>query len=147
MTRSPSHQVVLPLEPEDHKKLRKQLIPVIVFSFIIAGIFFLISTFVFKDMGDGFFTEGITLYMMIGFGMFFMGVIGYMIWSFVYDIRHGIKHCIKGTVTDKQLNIQSKGHTGTGNSRSKNTTRYYYIFIDEVKYKIDNAGYNQVLQE
>lgn len=143
MTQTHPRQATLPLEPQDLKKLRKQLIPMLIFPFFVAGIFFLIFTFVFKDLGNGFFVEGVSLYMMIGFGLFFMGIIGYMIWGFFYDIRQGIKYQILGTVTDKQLSISKSSGAGTRSSSSR-TTRSYYIFVDDIKYKMDYAGYNRV---
>ena len=143
MTKASSHAMTLPLDHEDLKKLRKQLIPALVFPFFVAGIFFLIITFVFDDVGNGFLIEGISFYVMIGFGMFFMAIIGFMIWSFVFDIRQGVKHRITGIVTDKQLNISTRSGAGSRNSSSR-TTRYYYIFVDGIKYKMNYSGYNQV---
>ena len=140
----PEHTQKLPLEPQDKQKLLKQLIPVLIFPFIVAGIFFLMFTFVFKNMGSDMLADDIVPYVMAGFGLFFAAIIGYMIWAFIHDIRTGTKHRITGMITDKQLNIQtSHKRTSSGNS-SHRTTRHYYIFIDEIKYKVDYKVYNQV---
>ncbi|MEL6559293.1 MAG: hypothetical protein AAFQ94_13975, partial [Bacteroidota bacterium] len=143
MEKQANHQVQLPLEPQDIKKLRKQLIPVLIFPFFVVGIFYLIFTFVFKN-ADGFLANGIALYVMIGFGIFFLGIIAYIAWAFFYDIRVGVKNRITGLVTDRQLNINTSHRTTSNSKSSTRTTRHYYVFIDDIKYKVGFDTYNSV---
>lgn len=142
MKPSPKHTEELAMESQDLKKLQRQLIPILLFPFLVAGFFFLVFTFVFNKMGDGMMADGIVKYVMIGFGIFFMAIIGYMVWSYFYDIRKGIKYRITGLVTDKKLSI-TRTQSG-GKNKSTKTTRHYYIFIDDVKYNMDYSGYNKV---
>lgn len=144
MEKQANHQVKLPLEPQDIKKLRKQVIPVLVFPFLVVGVFYLIFTFVFKNVGDGFMADGIAFYVMIGFGIFFLGIIAYIAWAFFYDIRKGIKYRITGSVTDRQVDINTSHRTTSNSNSSTRTTRHYYIFIDGTKYKVNFDTYSNV---
>ncbi|MEL7147868.1 MAG: hypothetical protein AAFO69_15955 [Bacteroidota bacterium] len=144
MSNKQKHQTAIPLEPEDLKKLRKQLIPVLIFPFLAGGVFFLIFTFVFKNKTDGLAADGIVLWVMIAFALFFAGILGYMIWSFVYDIRQGIKHRITGVVTDKQMDVQTSQKSTGRHGSSTRTTRSYYVFIDQIRYKMDYSAYGKV---
>ncbi len=135
MNPSPKHTEELAMEPQDLKTLRRQLIPILLFPFLVSGFFFLMFTFVFNKMGEGIMADGVVKYVMIGFGIFFMAIIGYMVWAFFYDIRKGIKYRITGIVTDKTLSVTKT--RGTGKNKRTKTTRHYHIFIDDVKYKMD----------
>ncbi len=130
------------MDSQDRKEIRRKLIPILLFPFLIAGFLFLIFHFILNKMGDGMMADGVVKYVMIGFGMFFIAVIGYTIWSYFYDLRVGVKYRVTGLVTDKKLSIIRSN--ASSRKRSTKTTRHYHIFIDDVKYKMDYASYNTV---
>lgn len=134
----------LPLNEQDIKKIRKQLIPVLVFPFLAAGLFygfyllFLSDSQLLQDTTGG--------YMLIGFSVLFLGIIAYMISTFVIDLRRGFKYRITGKITDKKLSVStSKTNTSrSGSSNSSSTTRHYYVYIDDVQYSIEQQHYGKV---
>jgi len=139
----------LALEPADLRKLKKQLIPIIAFPFIAIGMFGLFFYFFFSGE-DSFTSDRIGQYIMIGFGLFFFGIIGYMIWSTAIDIKRGVKFRVTGKVTDKRLDVHTStshgvggGRTGSGISSSR-TTRRYFVYIDNEEYSLDYKHYTRV---
>lgn len=139
----------LTLESADLKKLKRQLIPILAFPFIAIAMFSVFFYFFFS--GDNSITsDRIGKYMMIGFGVFFFGIIGYMIWSATVDIKRGVKFRITGKVTDKRLDVQTTTSHGTGGGRtgsgssSTRTTRRYFVYIDNEEYSLDYKHYTKV---
>lgn len=138
----------LPLEPADIKKLKRQLIPMIVFPFIVVGMFAVFAVFVFKNIANSFANDGTGIIMLAVFGTFFFGIIAYMIWSASIDLKRGFKYRITGKVTDKRLNVHTTTTTGSTTSRgtrgsSTRTTRHYYLYIDHAEYSVDYKEYSR----
>ena len=135
----------LPLNEQDVKKLRKHLIPVIIFPFLAVGMFYVFFALFFNDGGSALFEDDIAIYIFVGFSLFFFGVIAYMIWSFAIDLRRGFKYRIEGKITDKKLRVSTSGTTSTrGGGSSSRTSRYYYLYIDGVQYAVDSLDYGKV---
>lgn len=134
----------LPLEAEDIKKLKRNMVPVLIFPFAVIALFYFMGNYVLTDMGDSFAESGFQ-WIVILFGLIFMGIVGYMIWSQVTDLRRGVKERIEGLVTDKRLNIHTtQGSGSTRGGRKTKTTRDYYIYLEGVEYKMDYKFYNQI---
>lgn len=133
----------LPLTSEDTRKLQKRMAPIFIFPLFLAGMMY----FVFNSvLGNGSFeSDSIFIFGFGAFGLIFLGIIGYMLWSFVADIRGGVKERLQGLVTDKRLDIQTSGGHGTGSNRSKTrTTRHHYIYLEGEELKMDYRDYNRV---
>jgi len=137
-----------PFSQSDRKKIKQNLSFMSIFILVFIAIFAFIFSFVlnnFSTTSDGFdYTSSIIFGL---FGLFFLGVIGYMIWIFVYDLKNGIKNCFEGIVEDKRLNIEHRtsSSSGTGNSgRKMSTKRYYHIIIDGIKHKVEREMYMNV---
>lgn len=118
-----------------------------VFPFLVAGMFY---GFYFIFLSDSQFLQDKTgQYILIGFSVFFFGIIAYMISTSVIDLRRGFKHRITGTITDKKLDVRTStthspnGKTGSSSSHSR-TSRYYYVYIDEVQYAIEQQYYGKL---
>ena len=140
---------ILALDPADLQKLKRQLIPILAFPFIVIGMFSLFFYFFFNG-NNSITSDRIGQYMMIGFGVFFFAIIGYMIWSATIDIKRGVKFRITGLVTDKRLDVHTStshsvggGRTGSGSSSSR-TTRRYFVYIDNEEYALDYKHYSMV---
>ena len=137
----------LPLNEQDIKKLWKHLLPTVLFPFLAAGMFY--AFFSISSKGGNFLQDGISLYMLVGFSVFFFGVIAYMIWGYAIDLRSGFKYRIAGKITDKKLSVHtstthsSGGKTGTSSS-SSSTTRHYYVDIDGMQYSIEGNHYGKL---
>ncbi|MGB3467502.1 MAG: hypothetical protein WBA74_19610 [Cyclobacteriaceae bacterium] len=140
------HMEEVSLEAGDIKKLRRQFLPMLIFPVAAGAIFYFIFNFVISDFGDSFSEGGVFVYIFILFGLFFFGIIAYIIWSYAADLKKGIKQRITGVVTDKNLYIKRTTSTGAGrrNGSSTKTTKYYYVFIDNIKYTMDYRSYNNV---
>src|SRR5690606_37269505 len=70
----------------------------------------------------GLFQDKIGLYMLVGFSVFFFGIIAYMIWGYAIDLRSGFKYRIEGKITDKELRV----HTSTSHSSGGKTSSSSY---------------------
>lgn len=125
-----------PLSPEDHKKLKKALIPMLFFPVIVIAMFGTFGYFFFSDFGG----DGFAVYAFGIFGLIFFGIIGYFILSTYLDMKRGFKYIITGTVTDKQMRVSTSSSKGSSSS----TKRYYSVFLDDVKYSIDGGDYERV---
>lgn len=134
----------LPLTSEDIKKLRKNIVPVLIFLLVFGVIIYFIFTNVMggnNNLGG----DSIITFAFGAFGMIFLAAIGYMLWAVMADIRRGIKERIEGTVTDKRLDIQTSGGHGTGSNRSKTrTSRYHYVYLEGEEFKMDYRYYGKV---
>jgi hypothetical protein len=138
----------LPLAAADIKKLKHQLIPMIIFPFVVVGMFALFAVFVFKNIGNSFANDDTGIIMLAVFGTFFFGVIAYMIWSAAIDLKRGFKYRITGKVTDKRLNVHTTTTAGSTSSRGSvggrtRTTRHYYLYIDHAEYSVDYKEYSR----
>lgn len=140
----------LPLTPEDIGKLRKQLIPMLIFPFAVVAMFAVFYKLAFKNMDDSFFQDGISEKIFMGFAVLFLSILGYMVWTSVIDIKRGFKYRITGVVTDKRLNIQTSSSHGSGGGRSgssrtsSSTTRHYYLYINDEEFSVDYKEYTRV---
>ncbi len=137
----------LPLNEQDIKKIRKHLIPILVFPFLVAGMFYGFYSIFWSD--SQFLQDKTGQYMLIGFSVFFFGIIAYMISTSVIDLRRGFKYRITGTITDKKLDVRTStthspnGKTGSSSSHSS-TSRHYYVSIDDVQYAIEQQHYGKL---
>src|SRR5690606_29265009 len=85
------------------------------------------------------------LYMLVGFSVFFFGIIAYMISTFVIDLRRGFKYRIQGKITDKKLSVTtSRTTTSKSGNNTTSTSRHYYVYIDDVQYSIEQQHYGKV---
>lgn len=136
-----------PLNEQDISKIRKHLIPILVFPFLAVGMFYGFYSVFWSD--SQFLQDETGQYMLIGFSVFFFGIIAYMISTSVIDLRRGFKYRITGTITDKKLNVRTStthspnGKTGSNSSRSS-TSRHYYVYIDDVQYSIEQQHYGKL---
>lgn len=137
----------LPLNEQDIKKLWKHLLPTVLFPFVAAGMFYAFFSVFFK--GSSFLQDGISLYILVGFSVFFFGIIAWMIWGYAIDLRRGFKYRIKGKITDKELRVHtstsrtSGGKIGSSSTHSS-TTRHYYVAINGVQYSIEQEHYGRL---
>lgn len=133
----------LPLNKQDIKKLWKHLLPTVLFPFVAAGMFYAFFSIFLKD--TGFFQDKIVLYMLVGFSVFFFGIIAYMIWGYAIDLRSGFKYRIEGEITDKELRVStSRTNNSKTGSSSTTTSRHYYVDIDGVRYSIESQHYGKL---
>lgn len=133
----------LPLNEQDIKKLRKCLLPTILFPVVVIGMFYAFFSIFFKD--TGFFQDKIGLYMLVGFSVFFFGIIAYMIWGYAIDLQRGFKYRIEGKITDKELRVStSRTNNSKTGSSSTTTSRYYYVDIDGVRYSIESQHFGKL---
>ena len=133
------------LTSEDAARLRKKLIAV--------GIFFVITSIMFGFMvfGGHFDDFDAGIYVLIGFGVFFFGIIFYIGGGIALDLFKGEKLVIKGQVADKiryKSSNSSRGSRGGGRagrsrgSRSSSSPKYY-LKIGDKKYYVDHKHYAQ----
>ncbi|QHI37924.1 hypothetical protein IMCC3317_33070 [Kordia antarctica] len=119
-----------------------------IFIFVIIGIFTFIYTMILRDFttnDDGF--SYIPIVMFGIFGLIFAGIIGYMVWVFVYDLKNGIKNCFEGIIEDKRLHIKHSTSTSTGSrgsGRKTTTKRYYHMIVDGTQHTIEYDMYANV---
>ncbi|MFA7688362.1 MAG: hypothetical protein WCY25_10905, partial [Moheibacter sp.] len=102
----------LPLNEQDISKIRKHLIPILVFPFLVVGMFYGFYSIFWSD--SQFLQDKTGQYMLIGFSVFFFGIIAYMIWGYAIDLRSGFKYRIEGKITDKELRVST---SRTNNSK------------------------------
>jgi hypothetical protein len=137
----------LPLNEQDISRIRKHLIPILVFPFLAVGMFYGFYSVFLSD--SQFLQDKTGQYMLIGFSVFFFGIIAYMISTSVIDLRRGFKYRITGTITDKKLDVRTStthspnGKTGSSSSHSS-TSRHYYVSIDDVQYAIEQQHYGKL---
>lgn len=137
----------LPLNKQDIKKIRNYLIPILAFPFLAMGMFYGFYSFFLSD--TEILKDKTGQYMLVGFSMFFFGIIAYMASTAVIDLRRGFKYRITGKITDKKLSVHtstthnSNGKTGSTSS-SSSTSRHYYLYIDDVQYSIEQQHYGKV---
>jgi hypothetical protein len=140
----------LPLSPEDIGKLRKQLIPMLIFPFAVVAMFAVFYKLAFRNMDDSFFQDGISEKIFMGFGVLFLSILSYMVWTSVIDIKRGFKYRVTGVVTDKRLNVQTSSSHGSAGGRSgssrtsSSTTRHYYLYINDEEFSVDYKHYTRV---
>ncbi|MCE7996657.1 MAG: hypothetical protein HEP71_32125 [Roseivirga sp.] len=118
------------LSPEEAKMLRQRLWAIGVFALISGVMFYVFFTQVGISFADGGF------YAFLIFGVFFFGVLVYIISGPVRDLFKGTKQVIQGVVTDKHRYKSSK--TGKGRKGSNSKPKYYLHFGDKkfyVEYK------------
>jgi hypothetical protein len=141
----------LPLDKQDIKKLRKNLLGIILFPFVGIGIIYAFFSIFFNltDFTQSLKLDGNMLYIFIGMSVLFGAVIAWMIWGFVIDLRSGFKYRIEGRITDKRLDIHTStthsSNTKTGSSSiSSSTSRHYSVSIDGVEYSIEGEHYGKL---
>ncbi len=119
-----------PLTKEDIKKLKQNIIGGAifgVFAIIVFGVMFSVI---------GNFDDSVTFYIFGGFGLFFFGIIAFIIGGPLLDIKSGHKTIITGTITNKER-FQSR--SSGKKSRSKPT---YYFYFGEKKYVVSDEHFH-----
>lgn len=136
-------QEKLPLTKQDIQKIRKNLYVVLLFPFLVAGVFYGFFSLFFDT--SNFFHDTISRIILIGFSAFFFFIIAYMASAFIIDLRRGYKNRITGTITDKKQQVTTTRSTTTrvGGSRSS-TTRHYFVCIDDIQYPIEHKNYHNL---
>lgn len=135
----------LQLAPEDIQKLRKQVLPILLFPIAFGVIVYFMFNFVLSDT-EGMGIDGVFTYVIIGFAVFFLAIIGYMVWTIATDLSRGIKYRMTGLITDKRLDINTSNRSsgsGRHGSRTK-TTKSYYVYLDDEEFKMDFQDYSRV---
>ncbi|WP_298516775.1 hypothetical protein [uncultured Kordia sp.] len=139
------------LTSEDRKKLKLKIWRTFGFVLFAIAIFSAIYFFVLRDSFQH--TDDFKLIPMIIFGIFgifFLGVLGYMVLTFVKDLNAGVKDCFEGIIEDKKLNIKQStsrrgGYGSRGSKTSKtSTSRYYYMIVDGKEHKIEYTMYMNI---
>ncbi|MEM6718969.1 MAG: hypothetical protein AAF611_06635 [Bacteroidota bacterium] len=137
-----------PFTQNDRKKIQQKIGFTVGIMLFAIAMFTAIYLFVLRDFmqkPDTF--TNIPAIMFGIFGVFFVGVIVYMLSIFTKDLKSGVKNCIEGVVEDKRLNIKksTSRRTGTGTrsgrSSSSSTQRYYYITMNGEAHKIEYKMY------
>lgn len=141
MSNTIPHKQEIPLSPEDSKRIKKQMIPIMVFAVIAVVFFTFMYSFMVDDISDPFGDGEIFGYFFGVFALFFFGIIGYMLWLTWSDLNGGYKYRITGIVTDKRLNVVTSSSTGHRRSTSS-TKRYYYLYVDTNEYKVEYQHYS-----
>jgi hypothetical protein len=140
------------LTQTDRRKIQQKIWLAIGFTIFAIALFTAIFKFVLPEFSrnDGGF-DNVPTYVFGTFGLFFLGVVIYMMSIYVNDLNGGVKDCFEGIVEDKNLNIvQSKsrgtrsGFRGGSRSSSTQTKRYYYITVDGTQHKVEYTMYNNV---
>jgi hypothetical protein len=137
-----------PFTQKDRNKLRKKISMMALLTIAIITIFVFIYSYGLKNFltkSDGF--DYIAVVMFGIFGLFFAGIIGYMAWIFIYDLKNGVKNCFEGIIEDKRLNIKhsSSMRSGAGKSGRKTTTkRSHYIVVNGTEHEIEHQMYVNV---
>ncbi len=122
----------------------------LIFPFIVVGMFTVFYKLAFRNMDESFFQDGISEKIFMGFAVLFLSILGYMVWSSVIDIKRGFKYRVTGVVTDKRLNIQtSTRHSSAGgrsgsSGTSFSTTKHYYLYINDEEFPVDYKNYTRV---
>ena len=136
------------LTNQDRKKIKQKLWYMLALVLCFIGIFSAIYFFSLRDSSQETNGFGYTPLVILGvFGLFFIGVIGYMISIFVNDLNAGVKNCFEGIIEDRRLDIKQKTRSSGirgSKGRKTSTKRYYHITIDGVEHKIEYAMYKNV---
>lgn len=140
------------LTRNDQKVIQKKIWFTVIFILFAMAIFGAIYFFVLRDFSkspDGF--GNVPMIVFGVFGLFFVGVIGYMMSVFINDLKAGVKNCYEGILEDKRLNIKkssssqnSIGSRRGGRSSRSSTQRYYYMTVDGEQHKIEYAMYSNI---
>jgi hypothetical protein len=137
------HKQEIPLSPEDGKKIKKQMIPILGFGVIVIIFFSFMYSFMAESLGNPFAEGEFFGYIIVAFALIFIGVVGYMFWITMFDLKGGFKYRITGVVTDKCLNVVSS-NSSSHRKPTSSTKRYYYLYIDTNEYKVEYQHYTKV---
>lgn len=143
MSNTVPHKQEIPLSPEDSKRIKKQMIPILVFAVIAVVFFTFMCGFMVDDISKPFGDGDISGYFFAVFALFFFGIIGYMFWLTWSDLNGGFKYRITGVVTDKRLNVVTSNSSSRRRSTSS-TKRHYYLYVDTNEYKVEYQDYSKV---
>ncbi|MFT7030814.1 MAG: protein-S-isoprenylcysteine O-methyltransferase Ste14 [Marinoscillum sp.] len=119
-----------PLTKEDIKTLRKNIIGGAVFG-VFAIIVFGAMFSMIVSIGDS-----VTFYIFGGFGLFFFGIIAYIIGGPLLDIKSGQKTIITGKITNKE-----RFQNASSGKKSKSQPKYYFYF-GEQKYVVSDEHFH-----
>lgn len=119
-----------PLTKEDIKILKKNVIGGSIFGVIAILMFgFMFSMIV--QVGDS-----VTLYIFGGFGLFFFGIIAYIIGGPLLDIKSGQKTIITGKITNKE-----RYQSSSSGKKSRSKPKYYFYF-GEKKFVVSDEHFH-----
>lgn len=137
---------IKPLSDKDRQYLKKQYWLIAGFSLFAGGIFFVIFTAVLSGSQ----MSSVPLYIFGIFAAIFATVITVVLRQNYLELKHGIKHCYTGVVTNKRVNRHTSStgsHTTNvraGHGSRRTTTRTtYYICLDDKEFSVDAGVYNR----
>lgn len=136
----------IPLSAAHRRKLWFNVSWALAFPFLAVGMFY----FTMRWVGGDQFIATLPLFFKLfaGFmGFAMVGIVGYITAKSLKDIRQGEARVIQGVVSDKKKEITTKTtshYNGRGSSTSTSTSTSNFIFIDDVKFKVENAAYSSV---
>ncbi len=143
---NPNQYETKPLSVSDKKVLRKHLVSFLVFGVSVGAILLLIFNLVLLD-GE---TGRAPVFIFSGLGLVFTALIFYFFRGTYLDLKHGIKYCTTGFVTDKRINkhttssaSHNKGGAQPYASSRKNTQTHYYVCVENKEYSVTHAHYLQ----
>ncbi len=120
------------LTNDDRKQLSKNLIGAGVFAVFSGFIFFMILTQVLKDTPD------FMLYIVVGFGVLFFGIVVSIAASALLDLSSGQKLIITGKVTNKEVQ-QNRSRNSKNRSRPK-----HYLYFGDKRVAVQYQHYQNV---
>lgn len=139
---------IKPLSDRDRQYLKKQYWLIAGFALFAGGIFFVIFTAVLSGSQ----MSSVPLYIFGAFALIFTAVILVVLRQNYLELKHGIKHCYTGVVTNKRVNrhtTSTGSHTTNvraGHGSRRTTTRItYYICLDDKEFSVDASIYNQAI--
>lgn len=115
-----------PLEPQELAKLKRGFWVIPVFLVIFTGFF----VFIFQVVKP---VDGPIFWVPVVFAVFFVGLMGYIIWGFTMDMIQKTKQVFQGLITKKDI------HHGAGKSKS----RTYYLFFGEKRLRVEPYIFNK----
>lgn len=134
------------LQPAHRRKLWLNVSWALAFPFLAGGMFYFTLHWV---GGDQFIlTLPIFFKVFLGLmGLAMLGVVGFIAAKSFMDLRRGEARVIQGIVSDKRKEITTKTtshYSGRGNSSSTSTSTSNFIFIEGVKFKVEQSAFSAV---
>ncbi|MDG6097544.1 hypothetical protein EXU34_08815 [Alteromonas sp. ZYF713] len=136
------------LSDKDRQYLKKQYWLIAGFSLFSGGIFFVIFT----NVLSGSQMSSVPLYIFGLFALIFATVIMVVLRQNYLELKHGIKHCYTGVVTNKRVNrhTSSTGSHATNvragyGSRRTTTRTTYFICLDDEEFSVNAGIYNHAI--
>jgi hypothetical protein len=136
----------IPLSATHRRKLWFNVSWALTFPFLAIGMFY----FTMRWVGGDDFMASLPWFFKVFAGLMGLAMVGIVVFitaqSF-QDLKRGEARVIQGVVTEKKKEITTKTtshYNGRGSSTSTSTSTSNFIFIDDVKFKVENAAYSSV---